>query len=128
VIDPRRQRDNPDEPDYENGAFHIEVAGDGRWGVWDAFVDKMRLYFDTDTAAIDAVEALAAASLVSPEALDAEYARQFRIAWADDDRRNRNIPRWPERRSHAFRSPWPTATMTTCEACGVKYGDHPAVV
>jgi len=43
-----------------------------------------------------------------------------------DDRRNRNVPRWPERRSHPFRSPWPTASMTKCEDCGVLHGEHPA--
>ena len=45
-----------------------------------------------------------------------------------DDRRNRNVARWPDRRAHAFRSPWPTASMTVCEDCGVRYGDHPATI
>lgn len=43
----------------------------------------------------------------------------------DNDRRNRNIPRYPERRAHAFRSPWPKADMTRCEACGVAWAEHP---
>lgn len=41
------------------------------------------------------------------------------------ERRTRTIARYPERRAHAFRSPWPTATMTKCEDCGVRYGEHP---
>lgn len=45
-----------------------------------------------------------------------------------DDRRNRNVARYPDRRAHPFRSPWPTASMTVCENCGVRYGDHPATI
>ncbi len=42
----------------------------------------------------------------------------------DDDRRNRNLPRYPDRRAHAFRSPWPQASETVCESCGVTYAGH----
>jgi hypothetical protein len=40
------------------------------------------------------------------------------------DRRTRTIARYPDRRAHAFWSPWPGGAMTTCERCGIKQGVH----
>lgn len=41
------------------------------------------------------------------------------------DRRTRNVPRWPDRRQHPFRSPWPVRARTKCEDCGIYYDRHP---
>jgi len=57
------------------------------------------------------------------EMLDQLHGRSPRSV-PDDERRQRDVARWPDRRAHAFWSPWPTATMTKCERCGVRYGEH----
>jgi ribosomal protein L32 len=40
------------------------------------------------------------------------------------ERRTHKAVRWPDRRAHAFRSPWPKAAMTKCEDCGKYWKDH----
>jgi hypothetical protein len=47
----------------------------------------------------------------------------FRLV--ERDLRWHDVARYPDRRAHPFESPWPTATMTKCERCGVRYGEHP---
>jgi len=48
-----------------------------------------------------------------------------------NERRNRTVARWPDRRAHPFWSPWDDlapytkGTMTKCEHCGVYRRDHP---
>ena len=85
MSDPRIQTDEPWEPAFEDGAFHIEVVSDssresGLWGVYDAYDNRIRLWFYTDTEAIDATVALALAAAESAEALAAEYERLLPLA------------------------------------------------
>jgi hypothetical protein len=91
MSDPRIQTEEPWEPAFEDGAFHIEVVSDsnresglyresGLWGVYDAYDNRIRLWFYTDTEAIDATVALALAAAESAEALAAEYERLLPLA------------------------------------------------
>lgn len=32
---------------------------------------------------------------------------------------------WARTQPHAFFSHWPTASMTKCDFCGVRFGEHP---
>ncbi len=62
------------EPVFADGAFHIEYVGDA-WGVYDAFDNRMWLYFATDAEAIDATRQLARAADSGTDVLERAYLR-----------------------------------------------------
>ncbi len=81
MTDPRIQTDEPWEPAFQSGAFHIEFTGEA-WSVYDAFDNRAWLYFHTDTEAIDACVSLDVASNEGASSLDKEYIRQHKMARA----------------------------------------------
>lgn len=59
------------EPEYESGAFSLVAAGDGRWGVYDAYDNRIHLTFAKRDTAIAAIDALDESTQFMK--LDAEY-------------------------------------------------------
>lgn len=73
--DERGQVDEPMEPFYEDGAFHIELSSDG-WHVYDAYWNKWTLGpWDDVSVAIDACIVLSSAAQTSDRSLELAYLR-----------------------------------------------------
>ena len=70
-----RGSDDPNEPVFEDGAYHIELNAGG-WMVYDAYWQKYTLGpFADVSVAIDACIILSSASAIDPETVDAAYRR-----------------------------------------------------
>jgi hypothetical protein len=73
--DARAQTDDPYEPLYSDGAFHVEMDRSG-WRVYDAYWNKFTCGpWDDLAVAIDACVVLSSCANVSSEAVDAAYER-----------------------------------------------------